>query len=410
MRSSQNGRNDASEELGDILRKNVTVCGWYGHGNVGDEAILEGVLESLTEISPEISVTVFSDNPKHTRKHHGVKSVRQNPTWREPLEKASLLLTYLWNDLFILGGGGFLSDWQSPTTPKLWLKRVWRAKILGKKTMAYGIGAGPITTKEGRYWTQKVLNTFDVITARDSVSKEWLKKAGVEKRVYVTADPALRLPVPDELTTENILRRCVPDRKKPLAVMSLAPIFHVDTYWPGMKGRYKRLVKDCASVIRFLRSELNLSVLMVPMHLGVDLPFHQAVVEESKVTEGVTLIDEQLSPLEVLAVYTDAELLITNRFHSILLASLCSVPSVGIVIHHKARCFLQDVGLEKISIPLGDGRLEADRDLDVRELKNSILFVMENQERLRTQISTRVERLKKREKLNMNLCSSVLLK
>ncbi|MFQ6060272.1 MAG: polysaccharide pyruvyl transferase family protein [Thermoplasmata archaeon] len=386
----------------------VSISGWYGHGNVGDEAILEGILKTLSDISMDIVVTVFSDNPQHTRRLHRVKSVNQNSTLRQPTEIARGLWTYWSTDLFILGGGGFLSDWQYPSVPKLWLRRAWRAKMLGRKTMAYGIGAGPITTTEGCHWTQSMMSKLDLVTVRDDASKEWLRRAGVKSPIYVTGDPALRLRLPNNAETTKLLRTHASEMEKPIVAISLAPWFHIDRLFEGAKSRYRRLVNDAASVMRYMRTRLDLSILMIPMHQRIDIPFNREVIRASGIRDGIRVVGEQLTPSEVVGLYRGTEFLITNRLHSVILASLCGIPSIGVVIHHKTRSFLESLGLEELSVPLGDGRLEENVDLDVGRIKSSIGYVIENKEELRAQILSRLETLRQRERLNARLCTYLL--
>ena len=61
---------------GEILRRHarpnkdrdgVVICGAYGRGNAGDDAILEAILQEMRSIDPDMPVTVLSKNPKETR-------------------------------------------------------------------------------------------------------------------------------------------------------------------------------------------------------------------------------------------------------------------------------------------------------------------------------------------------------
>src|SRR6478752_4239672 len=91
------------ETTGRKLR--IGISGSYGGMNLGDEAILEGILSQLrATISADI--TVFSRNPADTLARHQVEravSTRAR-TRREMIPEIEQL------DLFILGGGGILYD------------------------------------------------------------------------------------------------------------------------------------------------------------------------------------------------------------------------------------------------------------------------------------------------------------
>ena len=46
----------------------ITVLGWYGNGNAGDEAVLSCLLADLRSIRPDATLCVFSADPKDTCK------------------------------------------------------------------------------------------------------------------------------------------------------------------------------------------------------------------------------------------------------------------------------------------------------------------------------------------------------
>ena len=50
--------------------KHYIVCGNYGAGNIGDEAILAGILKDIEEIAPGSNVTIMSGNMQETKELH----------------------------------------------------------------------------------------------------------------------------------------------------------------------------------------------------------------------------------------------------------------------------------------------------------------------------------------------------
>ncbi len=93
----------------DQLRKNtrlrVGISGSYGGVNLGDEAILTGMIGELRG-SLSVELTVFSRDPEDTLDRHRVErsvAIKQL-TRREAREEVQRL------DVLILGGGGILYD------------------------------------------------------------------------------------------------------------------------------------------------------------------------------------------------------------------------------------------------------------------------------------------------------------
>jgi polysaccharide pyruvyl transferase WcaK-like protein len=62
----------------------IVICGNYGAENLGDELILEGMLETLRAVSPDAEITVMSGNPKETKwlykARYGMEAVAKFPS------------------------------------------------------------------------------------------------------------------------------------------------------------------------------------------------------------------------------------------------------------------------------------------------------------------------------------------
>ena len=52
----------------------LVISGYYGYGNTGDEAVLEGMLTSLHKAG-HVHTTVLSADPEATRALHGVDAI-----------------------------------------------------------------------------------------------------------------------------------------------------------------------------------------------------------------------------------------------------------------------------------------------------------------------------------------------
>ena len=48
--------------------KKILISGYYGFGNIGDEAILMAMLSELEKMKDANNITVLSNNPKQTEK------------------------------------------------------------------------------------------------------------------------------------------------------------------------------------------------------------------------------------------------------------------------------------------------------------------------------------------------------
>src|SRR6266545_7125196 len=93
----------------------VLIGGYYGAGNIGDEAILAAMLGDLRSQRPDTSFIVTSWNPEKTRQELDVEAVY----WKDI---SALLDAALRADLVILGGGGIFHDYWG-INPETYLRR-----------------------------------------------------------------------------------------------------------------------------------------------------------------------------------------------------------------------------------------------------------------------------------------------
>ncbi|MDR1117496.1 MAG: polysaccharide pyruvyl transferase CsaB [Oscillospiraceae bacterium] len=178
----------------------ITVCGAYGRGNAGDDAILEAIISELRDIDPDRRITVMSRSPRSTRKSYRADSVYTfNPF--------SAVRAFIKSKLYINGGGSLMQDVTSTRSILFYLWTIRLAKLCGCKVMMFGCGIGPISKQRNRKRTRKALNSsVDAITLRERVSAEELAALGVTKpEIILAADPVFRLSPAEEAMVDSAL-------------------------------------------------------------------------------------------------------------------------------------------------------------------------------------------------------------
>src|SRR5512140_3967532 len=90
--------------------RRVLAIGWFGAGNLGDEAILEGLHRWLVRAAGPIDLTVSSSDPAATRAAHGVKAVRLRPPAASDFRDLDLVRAAWRADLVTLGGGDLIRE------------------------------------------------------------------------------------------------------------------------------------------------------------------------------------------------------------------------------------------------------------------------------------------------------------
>ena len=187
-------------------RDRVVICGAYGRGNAGDDAILLAILTELRSIDPDLSFQVFSRNPMETRQTYRVNAFYTFHIWKA-------IYYFKRAKFFINGGGSLMQDVTSYRSLWFYLMNIRAAKRAGCRVQMYGCGIGPVTRESHRSLAAKIINKYvDVITLREPDSLEELRAMGVtEPEVLLTADPALILQkAPDDETDSVLLRAGIP--------------------------------------------------------------------------------------------------------------------------------------------------------------------------------------------------------
>jgi polysaccharide pyruvyl transferase CsaB len=362
------------------MKKNVLVIGWYGEGNIGDEAILQSIKNNLTE-KFDVNVKALSTRTEYTTRMQGVEAIPHMPLSMKSfvlnffnIKKSRPAINAIRNsDIILLGGGGFLSDW-SYFNPFNWLKYIVIAKYFNKKTMLYAIGAGPFRTKFGKFCVRYVVNKFiDKITVRDEESRDWLKKAGVTKEIVVSGDPVISLNYSSsELNIE---------KDKQLITFVLNPYLKEKN--PEKYNNLKESLIDYFKLFTPNEHEL----VFLPFENSKDYEFNKELIIESGIE--AKLINLELDPNTAMNILAKSDLVVSLRLHGNIMSASCGTPFLPIVYHHKTAEFIKKLGWE-YQIDFGEGKNWIDADLNPQELFEKTIEILNN----RIHLAEKLDKLK----------------
>ena len=140
-----------------LKKMKAVLCGYYGKGNGGDEALLVSLLQMLPE---SIEPIVLSGNPEVTRKLYNVASYPRSSAF-------PILQAFKRSDFFIWGGGSLMQDATSLTSPLYYAGLMALAQQQGLKTIAWAQGIGPLKYSATKWLTRSVLQECTAISVRD---------------------------------------------------------------------------------------------------------------------------------------------------------------------------------------------------------------------------------------------------
>lgn len=230
-----------------------------------------------------------------------------------------------------------------------------RAKRQGKLIGLYNVGAGPVSTPQGRKMLKTVAEIADFITVRDPGSFKLLRDIGVQNpRMILTADAALNAPASDERRSKEIMRGLGLNPEEETFAVNVNA--YLDTWAsPGRvsMGREKFVTAYRAALQR-VSQELGVQMLFVStQHHDVDITREiMAGISSSK--PMAMLPNTTYSHYDVKGVLGHVSLLFGMRLHAMILASSMLTPIVGLAYQPKCDYYYESLGLESFSMSFDD--------------------------------------------------------
>ena len=333
----------------------IGISGSYGGMNLGDEAILEGILGAL-RASVRAEVTVFSRNPPDTLARHKVaRALDPRSLTRKEITPAIRAL-----DLLVLGGGGILFDGEVDA----YLREVLIAHEAGVPVLVYAISAGPLARRESRLAVRDALNAAPgtVITVRDRLGLRLLEDVGVTREIHLAADPAFLLE-PEELPVTALTAEGV-DLEGPVVGFSVrepgpaAPDIDPEQYYALL-----------ANAADFVVERFGAEVVFVPME-SYDVQHSHAVVAHMRFPEQAEILRRRYSSRQILDLMGRFDFVVGMRLHFLIFAALRGTPFAPLPYASKVSGLLEDLAMDTPPLEhIGIGQLigRIDRKWDTRD-------------------------------------------
>lgn len=307
----------------------ITVCGSFGFGNAGDEALPLAIADLAKYLGIDLEIKVLS------RFHQPdlIHVIGLDEFYRS---QQSELKGYP----ILLSGGGILEPKDSSV--------IFRCQDYLKKSFTPIIALYAANVESGVkynwYWRWKVRNmlkNFDRLYVRDILSAESLNALVPNKEVKVIGDAVLWLK-PSDIVPEKILGL------SRFVTVSLAS--HVswkdDPNWlTWMSQQLNRL-----------SGELEASIVFVSLsdQRNQDDLIHQKVataIQKINSTRNVICLKQCNDPRQIQTVLSRSMLTISMRLHGCVMAYSQKVPFIGLTYHPKVLGFAKTVAWEKFCLP-----------------------------------------------------------
>ena len=286
----------------------VVVAGYYGFGNLGDEAIRDALVGELTRSELVTPILLVASK---TRKDE----VKRSSPIRvfAALRGASAIL---------FGGGGLLQNRTSNRSLYYYLSLILLACLSRRPIFLLGQGIGPIRGMLARGATHYALSKAVYIGCRDQRSLDLLERIGLKG--VLDGDLFFLFPPIAQLLA-------APRDETPRIVLSLKG--------PGTATR-QELIERSVELIEGVHGDTSALFILLPFFPAKDLSLAEEITRRLSFPCQITSPDSVEEASEAIA---SADLLISSRLHPLEFALRVGTPMLAIAEDPKVKQLVKEV-------------------------------------------------------------------
>lgn len=303
------------------------LSGYYGFGNLGDEAILAAIAQELTAQLPQVELEVLSGDPAATQRVYGLEACDR---WS---------LSCLWralrrSDVLVQGGGGLIQDTTSCMSPAYYLGVLLAAWLAGRPYAIFCQGVGPLRRWLWRRLTVCLFRKACLLVVRDQESAKLLLRMGLRKPAEVAGDPAILLASASPQDVQRWLTE--------------VGIELPEGYWLVVPRRIAEVEEAMAEWVAALASS-GRTVVAMPFQ-AADEPMARQV---ASTCHGIALPSPE-DPRIGASIVAHAQGVLAVRLHALIMAAAAGVEAFGVDYDPKVASFCEEVGYPHAPRPTPD--------------------------------------------------------
>lgn len=366
-------------------KSKIAFFGIFGIQNLGNECTLQAILYNARKRLPDKDLYAISFAPDDTSCRHHVVAVavsqqnfpgvarrgglvkllrlcRRVPG--ELMDWLAAIKTLRGTDMVVMTGTGMLTDYMTTASGFPYDVFRWTAtsRLAGCKVRFVGVGVGPIYGWLSRWFIATALSLADYRSFRDQNSKNRIKKNGFDS----DKDPVF----PDlvfSLAPDTLPRRS--QDKRQIREVGLGVMDHRDIHlWSSAEHQAKYsayLEKMCDFVLWLIEHKYAIRILQgdAKHDASTRAELRTRLVKRGIRYDQAGIIDEGSATVEeLIAQIAEVDIVVSPRFHNLLLGLMLNIPTVSISYDPKNDSLLEGFGLGNYCQPLDE--LEVPRLID----------------------------------------------
>jgi polysaccharide pyruvyl transferase WcaK-like protein len=297
----------------------VLIVGAYGYRNVGDEAILAGLLVKLGDRS----VTVVSRDPAETRRMHGVAAIGIGSAVAALRNHASV----------VIGGGGLFGR-DMGRIGRLLPAFGLAAAGLGRTVVIDGVDLDEQLPRSSRLLLPALMRHAARVAVRDrrsaAIAMEWGVSAHVAPDLSCWMSPA------DAEVGRQLLESAGMNLDQPMVGLALTAV----------RSELADAVAEAACAAMDAMPDAQFC--FVPMSRHPVVPAHDDLQLAERIRQArpqLKILGGNPHPAAVLAAYPQLSGIVAMRYHAMLFAARAGIPLVPLVYAEKNRRWLGERGM-----------------------------------------------------------------
>ena len=360
--------------------KGIILLGHFGAGNLGNECTLQAVIERTLRRWPQASLLCACTDPVDVESRHHITAFywrlpesRQNGVMIDPRQPnvhtrifrrifrelkhlPTCLRLLRQSDMLFVCGTGVVCDYS--TGPTGWPYDLFKwsalAALCRVRVLFLGIGVGPIRHPLSRWLIKRSLGFAVFRSYRDEASREYMKRIGFRTE-RDTVCPDLVFGLSRRVLRSNGGRA----RQRPVIGVGLKDYDAPSGL--GETNTYQDYLAIMAALVCWLWDQgYDVRLLIGDFHYDIRTTEDViGAIKERFLEEGRVVAEPALTVEEIVRQLDETDLVISPRFHNLVLALMLNKPVIALSDHPKLDSLMGGLGLADYNLPLG--RLDVDR-------------------------------------------------
>lgn len=290
----------------------AVLCGYYGMGNGGDEALLASLLQMLPKA---VTPVVLSGDPAATAARYSVEAV--------PRKQAFAVMRALrTSQAFIWGGGSLMQDTTSWQNPLYYGGLMALAQGMGLKTIAWAQGVGPLHRRFTKFLARRTLQGCQAVSVRDSHSVELL--ADWQVPCWMAPDPVWALD------------------SKPVPGLWDLPAPRIAVAVRGHRHFTPQRLNQFGQALAAFQTATGTCVLLVPFQPQSDLPLAETLQTHLKGPHKILI---ETDPRQLKGIFRGVEMTIAMRLHALIMSAAEGCRCFALSYDPKVNFLMDDLDL-----------------------------------------------------------------